>query len=121
MNKYIYLAIFGFLGAILRHLAYSLNLGDTSLNTLLINVLGSFALAVILALSFSTRHLSLDFKLGITVGLLGAFTTFSTLCKEIYMFIYTGNYAFALLYISASIILGLGAVYAGNALEKGAL
>ncbi len=121
MRKYIYIALFGSLGAMVRHLCYSTDFFSPTVTTLLINVLGSFALAVLLAVSFSNKHISLNIKLGLCVGFLGGFTTFSTLCKEIYILTLNLNYSEAALYIAVSVILGSGAVYAGNALEKGAL
>ena len=136
MTKYIHIAVFGFLGAIMRHLFYTFNFSFSPLNTLFINVLGSFALAAVVAIPFSVilmgkrrkewvqrlhSHMSLHMKLGITVGFLGAFTTFSTFCRDIYNLILSANFGVAVLYIVASILFGLGAVYVGNALEKGAL
>jgi fluoride ion exporter CrcB/FEX len=46
------------------------------------NVLGAFALAFILTIAFEIWTFDSDIRLGVTTGFLGAFTTFSTLCKE---------------------------------------
>ena len=52
-------------------------------------------------------------RLGIATGFLGAYTTFSTLCKETAELIYRGDYFSAIIYIAISIVLGFAAVYFG--------
>lgn len=91
MKKYIYIGILGAFGAIARYVfekapiiissvsgPLSLHLQIFPINTLIINVLGCFALSFIIDLSFEKKHLSNALRLGITTGFLGAFTTFST-------------------------------------------
>lgn len=50
--------------------------------TLIVNVAGAFALGV--AVVYGRRHWRLDLMAGVTVGLLGALTTFSTLAGELW-------------------------------------
>ena len=86
MRKYIFIAIGGMLGAILRYFIKNIHIYNYKeaipINTLLINVSGSFLLALILTIAFEIFEFDADLRLGIATGFLGAYTTFSTLCKE---------------------------------------
>jgi CrcB protein len=82
-------------------------------HTLLINVSGSFLLALIVGLlgeRFQTAH---PFRLLLTVGFCGGFTTFSTFALETIGLWRTGETGQALLYILASVGLSLLAAVAG--------
>ncbi len=120
MRKYIFIGLGSFLGAILRYLIKSLPLGEGAfpLSTLIINVIGAFALAFILSAALEIWDLSPDIRSGVTIGLLGAFTTFSTLCKETVGLISHQAFFFAGLYIVGSVLLGLGAAYLGVMLAR---
>ncbi|TDL98672.1 CrcB family protein [Macrococcus brunensis] len=76
--KYLYVALFAFVGATLR---YSLTLlaGDISyIGTLAVNLAGSFFLAFLASYPFKDQNL----KIGVTSGMLGSFTTFSTFSAD---------------------------------------
>jgi len=88
------------------------------LNTLTINIAGSFILAFILTFALEVREVNPDIRLGLTMGFLGAFTTFSALCKETVGLLQNGDYFFAISYITISIILGLGLAYVGIVLAR---
>lgn len=112
MRKILFIAAGGSAGAVLRYLIEQLNAPGYSgipFDTLAINLIGCFFLAFILALLESNT----DLRLGISVGLLGAFTTFSTLCKETVSLISDGSYFSAALYVFASAFLGVAAAYLG--------
>lgn len=117
MKKYIYIGAGGFLGAILRFLiesSYIFNyIGNIPLNTLLINITGSFLLSLILTITFYFGKINENVRLGITIGFLGAFTTFSTMCKEVVNLMIKQYYISAIFYITISTILGLLAAYLG--------
>lgn len=117
MRKYTFIAIGGMLGAILRYFIKNIRLYDYSgaipLNTLLINVSGSFLLALILTLSFEIFEFNDDLRLGIATGFFGAYTTFGALCKETVNIMNQGDYYSSISYIGYSIIFGLMAVYFG--------
>lgn len=107
----------GGLGAVIRWLFRSNPVegfrGALPINVLLINIVGSFVLAFLLTLAFKTRKPDPDIKLGITTGFIGAFTTFSTYCKEFYTLAVSGDYFNAVLYAVVSVLLGTGAAYTG--------
>lgn len=117
MKKYLFIAAGGALGAISRYLIKNIHIinGGSSfpVNTLLINVTGSFLLALILTIAFKYWSFDTNIRLGIATGFLGAYTTFSTMCKETSNLIMKGMYSSATLYISLSLFLGLLFVYLG--------
>lgn len=117
MRKYIFISIGCFLGAIARYYAKSIYIGgyneNIPLNTLVINVLGSLILALILTVAFEIWDFDADIRIGITTGFLGAFTTFSSLCKETVGLLNSGDYFSAISYMTISTVLGLGAAYFG--------
>jgi CrcB protein len=122
LRKYIYLSCGGFTGAILRYLIEQVKIpgyyGNIPINTLLINISGAFLMAFILAIAFEVWEMDADIRLGITTGFWGAYTTFSTLCKESVGLMQNGYYLSAVSYITVSIVLGLGAAYLGTLLAR---
>jgi CrcB protein len=81
--------------------------------TLIINILGCLVLGGVT--QFGLHHLSLspDMRVGISVGFLGAFTTFSTFGLETVRLMEDGEWVKAALYLSLSIVGGLLAIVAG--------
>ncbi|MCX8130334.1 MAG: CrcB family protein [Clostridia bacterium] len=117
MKSYLFVAIGGFLGAICRFALKNIQFfnykGEFPVNTLTVNVTGAFALAFFLALSLDVIKLGDEVRQGVAIGFLGAYTTFSTLCKEFITLLDSFRYAELFLYTVLSIALGLLAVYAG--------
>jgi CrcB protein len=96
------------LGAWVQRLAGGLPAG-----TLFVNVVGCLAagfLAAVLTQSESVRE---EHRLAILVGLLGAFTTFSTFSLETVRLWETGRHAAALAYVLVSNAGGLTAAWLG--------
>ena len=122
MRKYVFVGIGSFIGAVLRYLVKNIQIYNYHesfpLNTLIINVGGAFILALILTFALEIWEFNPDIRTGLTVGLLGAFTTFSTLCKETVGLMTSGDYFSAVLYITVSIMLGLGSAYLGIILAR---
>ncbi len=83
------------------------------LATFVINVLGSFILGFLYAMSVFSGKLPPELHLALTVGCCGAFTTFSTFSLEILNLIRDGAFAAAFLYVLASFAFGLLAVALG--------
>ncbi|CAM3686239.1 fluoride efflux transporter CrcB [Deinococcus saxicola] len=82
---------------------------------LLINVLGSFLLGLTLALA-GRGMVSEAVRVAFGTGVLGAFTTFSTLSAELDGLLLRGQAVQALLYALGSVGLGLPAAVAGRLL-----
>jgi CrcB protein len=118
LKKYLFISVGGFIGAVLRYYIKSVELwgfhGNFPLNTLLINIAGCFILALVLTIAYEIRRFDTDLRLGIATGFLGAFTTFSTMCRESVYLFSRGAYHIAISYIALSTMLGLAAVYAGR-------
>ena len=60
--------------------------------TLIVNVIGSFAIGVVLVLATTRLSLSDTARLLIVTGLLGGFTTFSSLSFETYTLVTSGSW-----------------------------
>jgi CrcB protein len=91
---------------------------DFPYGTLLINVSGSFAIGVVMAL-LTTRFTSSDLWRPLLVtGLLGGFTTFSTFSYETSMLLISGSWLAAGLNVLASVGLGLVGVFLGSGLVR---
>jgi len=77
------------------------------IHTLIINVTGAFLLGFLNILFIERFKISPTWRLGIGVGLLGAYTTFSTFSYEIIMLVENGSSVAAALYAFSSLLLGL--------------
>ncbi len=93
--------------AIQRHFPYF------PMGTLVINVAGSFLLALFLSLSINRLVISPQWRAAIAIGFFGSFTTFSTFSYESYTMITDGEHFRALVYILSSVILGIGSAFLG--------
>ncbi len=86
MKTLLFIAGGGAFGAVLRYLMssgiYHWFGRGFPYGTLAVNVLGSLAIGLLSILLIEKFNLSQDVKLGLVVGLLGAFTTFSTFSWE---------------------------------------
>jgi CrcB protein len=80
---------------------------------LFVNVSGSLILGFLVAL-FDDRLLpDPALRAALTIGFLGAYTTFSTFSLETFRLLQDGAAGTALAYVLASVLAGLGAVYLG--------
>ncbi len=106
----------GALGAVLRfYLASSLSqrdFGGFPLGIFSVNVLGCALMGVGYVL-VERLDLSEEFRFFLTVGLLGAFTTFSAFSLEAYELLVEGRFTVALAYMAATLFGCLLALVAG--------
>jgi CrcB protein len=86
------------------------------LSTLLINVVGSFALALIVSRLWPVLPDWL--RAGLGPGLVGGFTTFSAVMVSMVTLAASGQIALALVYIVLTIVLGFGAAAFGFLLGR---
>lgn len=113
MRKIIFILAGGAAGAVLRFLIKGLRISaDFPLGTLAINVLGSFLLALILTASMGRFKQHEDLRDGITVGFMGAFTTFFSVCQESAALWTEGRGETAVVYLVLSTALGMAAAFA---------
>jgi CrcB protein len=83
------------------------------LATFIVNVTGCFLIGLFYAISEKGSLLSPEWRLALTTGLCGGFTTFSTFAYENMNLLRTGDYLYFSLYILASVALGITAVFLG--------
>ncbi len=119
MIRLIFIAGFGgFLGTISRFLAsrYFQNLFLTSfpLGTFIVNITGCFLIGIFLGMSQKGNLLSPEWRMFLTVGFCGGFTTFSTFASENLALLKDGNFVYFALYTGLSVFIGLMATYVGN-------
>ena len=82
--------------------------------TFVINVSGCFALGFLMALFAGRWVPDPDVRAALTVGFLGAFTTFSTFAYETVSLRDVGATTTAAVYVVASVALGLAAAWLGS-------
>jgi len=110
----------GVLGTLSRYglagLVQRLAAGDAKLfpwGTLSVNVLGCFLLGLIIALTEGRFLIRPEFRMALTIGFLGAFTTFSTYGYETFALMNGGDWPRAALNFLLNNALGLLAVWIG--------
>jgi len=82
--------------------------------TFTINITGCFAIGLLTAALVERQHLPAWVRIGLVVGVVGGYTTFSTFAQETFELGEVRHVAVAFAYVAASVILGLAAVYAGT-------
>lgn len=121
MYSLILVAIGGSLGAVSRYAIDRLitNFNESSvLGIFFINVLGSFLLGILIGYWQIDRQYAESSRLILGVGFLGSFTTFSTLTVSVVQMGSSGEVYRGIMYLGASIILGLVAAICGIMLQK---
>lgn len=86
--------------------------------TFAVNLAGCFLIGLVYALAEKTTLLSPQTRLLMITGLCGGFTTFSAFAFENMTLLRSGDTLYFLLYSIGSVVLGIGAVFAGIAIIK---
>jgi CrcB protein len=114
-----YLIVFlgGGIGAALRHgvnLAVARTLGTAfPYGTLIINIAGSLAMGLIAGYFAFKSGPSQHWQLFLTTGILGGFTTFSAFSLDAALLYERGAIGMAALYVGASVLISIAALFAG--------
>ncbi|MGE0423602.1 MAG: fluoride efflux transporter CrcB [Reyranellaceae bacterium] len=125
MQGYLIVFIGGGIGAALRH---GVNIAGMRLlgpgfpwGTLTVNVVGSMAMGL-LAAWFAFKGASTDhWRLLLTTGVLGGFTTFSAFSLDTAVMVERHDYAIAALYVAVSVLCSIGALFVGLWLTRAAI
>lgn len=115
-RTYLLVALGGAIGALCRHgvsVAFSGAPG-----TFIANISGAFLLGFFMTLAVERTSVSLNVRRFVAVGILGSYTTFSTLSYQTWQLIEDGSVAGATFNALGSLIAGLLAVLIGVALAR---
>ncbi len=122
MQKYIYIALGGALGSIARFWVDSSVANRLGIKfpygTLVVNITACVIIGF--SLTFLARRTDLNpaWRFLIPIGFVGAYSTFSTFEWEAMSTLRTGAFLEASLYVVASILLGLAAIWCGSFLAE---
>ena len=114
---YLLVAIGGAAGAVLRYgvgrLAIHYLGPGTVIGTFAVNVTGSFALGLFLALAVPRGSVPADLRAMVAIGLLGGYTTFSTLSYDAIRMLESGEVGRAAVNLLGNLVIGLAAAWLG--------
>ena len=112
----------GGLGAALRH---GINLGAARwlgagfpYGTLIVNVTGSLIMGLIAGYFAFKGDASQNWRLFLTTGILGGYTTFSAFSLDAALLYERGAVAMAAVYVIASVVLSIAGLFAGLAMAR---
>lgn len=112
----------GFLGSISRFLASRFMQNNFPsafpFGTFFVNVTGCLLIGVIYGFSERSSLLTSGWKMFLTVGFCGGFTTFSTFANENLALLRDGDFFHFLIYTGLSVFLGITATFFGVLLTK---
>ena len=125
MKTVMAIALGGALGAVARHFISHWSvvaLGNGfPWGTLTVNVVGCFALGVVVEVMALVWSPAAEWRAFLTVGVLGAFTTFSAFALDISILHERGEMLQAILYVTVSVAGSIAATLAGMSLTRAVL
>ncbi len=111
-----------FIGGVARYLTsrYIQNtiISAFPFGTFTVNIIGCFLIGIFYGLSDRGTLMNDEWRIFLTVGFCGGFTTFSTFSNENLSMLRDGNFFYVALYAGLSVFLGLMATYLGNLTTK---
>ena len=120
--NYVLVFVGGGIGATARYglqgVVYRVSGAEFPYGTLVVNVLGSFLIGVLMT-SFEERFMvNPSLRVFLTSGILGGFTTFSSFSFETMALLRVGSYGLGLMNVAFSVVICLGATWAGMIIGK---
>ncbi|HOW71962.1 MAG TPA: fluoride efflux transporter CrcB [Phycisphaerae bacterium] len=122
MVKILMIAAGGGVGSVMRYLlagwCQAWSGGTFPIGTLVVNVLGCLAIGVLNTALTSPLPIREEYRVALTVGILGGFTTFSTFGLETVSLVNERQWLWAGANILGSLVLSLAAVWIGMRLSE---
>ncbi|SHE82993.1 CrcB protein [Mariniphaga anaerophila] len=122
VKSFIIAGIGGFLGSGARFLVSRfIQISYTSVfpwGTFTVNIIGSLLIGIFFGISERGNFMSAEWRLFLTVGFCGGFTTFSSLANDSFLLFQSKEFFRFAGYASLSFMLGLLAVFLGRTLIK---
>lgn len=122
MERYLWVALGGGVGSVLRYAVAGwgqrLAPGTFPLGTLIVNVAGCFLIGFLNTALVGPVPVRPEYRIALTIGILGGFTTFSAFGWETFSLANEGQTLHAALNAMLSVGLGLVAVWAGFRLAE---
>lgn len=122
LKMLVFVAMGGAMGAVARYLTIA-GVGRLigtgfPYGTLVVNILGSFILGALVEAFALKWHVSQEVRAMLVVGVLGAFTTFSTFSLDVILQLERGHLGSAGLYILSSVAFSVLGLFAGLRLVR---
>ena len=118
----ILVGIGGLFGSILRYLVAVFFARQAAsafpYGTLVVNLAGCFLIGILFALSEKGNVLSPEWRILLTTGFCGGFTTFSTFSYESIRLIQDGEILLVSVYVAGSVVVGLVSTWLGMLLVR---
>ena len=86
--------------------------------TFTVNMTGCVFIGLVAAALVDRHHLPAWLRIGLVVGVVGGYTTFSTFAQESLDLVDARRFALALVYTTVSVLAGMAAVYLGSWLGR---
>ena len=112
IRNLILVALGGAIGSVCRYLLSGMNVASWPWGTFAVNILGSLIIGLLAGL-VSKGIVSPEMKLLLVTGFCGGFTTFSTFANESFCMMKAGDALQIALYVGASVVIGILAVWLG--------
>jgi CrcB protein len=122
MKSYLLVFVGGGLGASLRHAVNMISARGLGAafpwGTFIVNISGSLVMGLIAGYLAFKGEASQPWRLFLTTGILGGYTTFSAFSLDAALIYERGEIALALLYVLGSVVLSIAGLFAGLALVR---
>lgn len=111
MDRLLYVCLAGGLGSGVRYLVSEWSLRTFGqgfpVGTLIVNIVGCFAMSLVMCLALETAHISPTLRVALTTGFMGGLTTYSAFNYETLKLIESKSYGSALVSFAATTLLCL--------------